>query len=224
MFDKQIAEEYDAWYNSKLGAFVDETETKCAFDLLQPSDDDKILDVGCGTGNFSLKLAGRCAKVIGVDISDAMLQVAQNKIKNQTDHTEFRKMDAHHLEFEDNSFDSVLSMATIEFVEDPQQVFDEMFRVVKPGGHIVIGAIHRNSPWGEMYKQLAEEGDPVFGGALLKSRDELTRFDRENLVKIDSCLYLPPDVSEDEISWEEEKKRQDSAPAGFLCALWRKPE
>ena len=224
MFDREVAEQYDAWYDTKLGSFVDETETACAFRLLQPSSEDSILDLGCGTGNFSLKLAREGADVTGIDISDAMLDVANEKSTCEDLTIDFRNMDAHNLKFNDHSFDAVLSMATLEFVEDPQEVFDEMIRVTKPGGRIVIGVIHEDSPWGELYAQQAEQGDPVFSGANLKTRDDLRQLDSEYLIEIDSCLYLPPDIDEESISWEEEREREGSEAAGFLCGLWRKQE
>lgn len=224
MFDREVAEQYDAWYYTKLGSFVDDTETECAFRLLQPSSGESILDIGCGTGNFSLKLARVGADVTGIDVSDAMLDVAREKSTGEDLNIDFQNMGAHDLTFQDQSFDAMLCMATLEFVEDPKQVFDETMRVIKPGGRIVIGVIHQNSPWGKLYAEQAEQGDPVFSGANLKTRRDLQKLDSEHLIEIDSCLYLPPDIDEERISWEEERKRADSDPAGFLCGLWRKPE
>ena len=62
VFDKK-ADDYDRWYESKLGKFVDKVETELAFSLLNPFPNE-ILDMGCGTGNFSIKLAEKGCKVL----------------------------------------------------------------------------------------------------------------------------------------------------------------
>ena len=80
-----------------------------------------VLDVGCGTGNFSLKLARMGLKVTGIDISDNMLKVAENKARAEGLIIDFINMDAHDMKFEDNSFDAVISMAVIEFICEPER-------------------------------------------------------------------------------------------------------
>lgn len=143
-FDKKAASEYDSWYETKMGSFIDEVETKAAFDLFQPQSEEKILDIGCGTGNFSIKLAKRGCKVVGIDISQAMLEEARKKTKKNNLDINFQKGNALNLDFADNSFDSVFSMTAIEFIEDLEKAFKEMKRVVKPGGKIMLGTIRKN--------------------------------------------------------------------------------
>ena len=75
----EVATDYDQWYTTKMGRFVDDIETACAFELFLPQQDQKILDVGCGTGNFSIKLAEKGAIVTGIDVSEEMLSIARNK-------------------------------------------------------------------------------------------------------------------------------------------------
>ena len=222
MFEADVAGAYDAWFDTPLGRFVDETETECAFRLLEPGPSQRILDIGCGTGHFTEKIAATGAEVVGVDASQAMLEVARGRLDRAgaSDLVRYRRMDAHALEFEDNSFDGVLSMATISFVEDPAKVLQEMLRVTKDGGRVVIGALHRDSSWGEFYQELARQGDPVFRHAKLMSRGEIEALDPARLVTVDGCLYLPPDTDEAEISREEERRRGEHERPGFLCALW----
>ncbi|MGM0380146.1 MAG: class I SAM-dependent methyltransferase, partial [Bacillota bacterium] len=109
----EIAKDYDDWYKTKLGSFVDKVETKAAFDLLNVKKKDKILDAGCGTGNFTKKIKENYKKVdiIGIDISNKMLKIARQK----NSELEFKKMDLNDLNFEDNTFDKIISMATFEF-------------------------------------------------------------------------------------------------------------
>ena len=105
-----------------------------------------VLDVGCGTGNFSIKLAKMGLNVTGIDVSDNMLDVARDKAKKGGLSIDFINMDARDMIFEDESFDGVISMAAIEFIQESEKVLNEMFRVVK-GGKIVIGTINRDSKW-----------------------------------------------------------------------------
>ncbi|MDD2518149.1 MAG: methyltransferase domain-containing protein, partial [Synergistales bacterium] len=80
VFDDQ-AKKYDQWYMTSLGRHVDETETRCALELLRPGPGMKVLDVGCGTGNFSIKLVRLGCDVLGIDISREMLAVAGEKAR-----------------------------------------------------------------------------------------------------------------------------------------------
>ena len=75
-FFDEIVDRYDNWYQSPLGRFADDVETRLAFDLFKPLKGMKILDAGCGTGNFSIKLAEAGAFVTrnrGVKFSNSSL-------------------------------------------------------------------------------------------------------------------------------------------------------
>lgn len=73
------AEDYDKWYETKIGEHADRVETECALSLFKVEPGMRLLDVGCGTGNFSIKLARQDASVVGVDISREMLVIAEKK-------------------------------------------------------------------------------------------------------------------------------------------------
>lgn len=79
IFDEEKVAEYDAWYDTELGNFVDEVETELAFSLFTPEPESKVLDVGCGTGNFSIKLARKGLEVVGVDVSHPMIEKARKR-------------------------------------------------------------------------------------------------------------------------------------------------
>ncbi|AZR73334.1 ubiquinone biosynthesis methyltransferase UbiE [Anoxybacter fermentans] len=224
MFFDKIADSYDKWYETKLGSFVDEVETKLAFDFFQPTKGMKILDVGCGTGNFSIKLAKKGCKVIGVDISDAMLEIARKKAKSNNLNITFYNMNVYDLDFDDETFDAIFSMAAFEFIKEPEKAFKEMMRVLKPGGQLLIGTIHKDSHWGRLYLKQACKPDSIFRFANFKTLKELEDLDRKNLIKSGECLFIPPDIREDEISWEKERELSQSERGGFICALWKKTE
>ena len=174
VFSDQEAQEYDDFFSSKLGAFVDEVETEQAFKLFQPESNSLVLDAGCGTGNFSFKLAKKGCKVTGIDISQPMLEKARNKLKNSPKNlaVEFKQMDALNLDFAAEHFDHAFSMATVEFIPDDKKpkFIKELLRVVKPGGRVLVGTITKDSDWGQMYRQQAQSRDSVFSEAEYRRR------------------------------------------------------
>ncbi|MFW5985153.1 MAG: class I SAM-dependent methyltransferase [Halanaerobiaceae bacterium] len=228
IFSEKEAEGYDQWYNSKLGKFVDEVETELAFSLFSPHPGEKVLDAGCGTGNFSLKLAQMGLEVVGVDISEPMLDKARKKVAKTDDNLQisFNKMDVLELQFPEESFSGVFSMATIEFIPDSKKenFIREMLRVVKPGGKVLIGTITSDSEWGKMYKKQAQEQDSVFSQAQFTTPEKLNQIEKDKLQASKECLFISPDIDEKNISRKREKKLAGQKRGGFFCSLWKKPE
>jgi demethylmenaquinone methyltransferase/2-methoxy-6-polyprenyl-1,4-benzoquinol methylase len=106
---------------------------------LQPTD--SVLDVGTGTGVLA-RAAARFVNsdnITGVDLSQGMLNTARRKVAEEGLKAEFLIMDAESLEFQDNTFDLVVSLYALRHFPNPVQAMAEMFRVLKPGGRIVIG-------------------------------------------------------------------------------------
>ena len=99
----------------------------------------RVLDVGVGTG-LELPMFDANVRVVGVDLSEPMLEIARKRVAQQklANVEELRVMDAMNLQFEDGAFDVVVSPFVITTVPDPRRTLDEMARVVRPGGEIVI--------------------------------------------------------------------------------------
>lgn len=109
-----------------------------AVKLLDIQPDERILEVGIGTG-LNLPLYPRHCRLTGIDLSDKMLAKAQAKIEELgLDNVTLKVMDASALDFADNEFDRAVATHVISAVPDPLGVLREMRRVVKPGGAIVI--------------------------------------------------------------------------------------
>lgn len=103
-------------------------------------DGGSALDVCCGTGDFAFALsdvAGPLGRVVGVDFSRRMLDVARAKARRNGKPVEFRWGDATRLDFADNEFDATTVGFGVRNIPDIHQVFVEMARVVKPGGRVV---------------------------------------------------------------------------------------
>lgn len=101
-------------------------------ELLTPRAGEKILDLGCGTGDLANKLHQLGVDIIGVDKSDNMVQQAQKKYPAIT----FKVRDAVNLGYS-NEFDAVFSNATLHWVKAPKQALQSIYQAIKPGGRFV---------------------------------------------------------------------------------------
>lgn len=98
----------------------------------------KVLEVGIGTG-LSLPAYPSHCEVTGIDLAPEMLDRARQKAaENRWRHFRFMEMDALALQFPDNSFDFVTSFHVVTVVPDPVKMMQEIHRVCKPGGRVVI--------------------------------------------------------------------------------------
>ena len=106
--------------------------------LARPGDR-RILDVACGPGNYSEDASRGLTgdgRYIGVDFSPSML--AQATRDHPGERISFVRGDAHRLPFADDEFDTVMCLAALYLIPDPLPVLDEMARVCRPGGEVVV--------------------------------------------------------------------------------------
>jgi ubiquinone/menaquinone biosynthesis C-methylase UbiE len=102
-------------------------------------EDKKILMLGCGTGEESKLLEEFGAgQMTGVDLSSESVRLANESYS----HHQFKVADMHTLEFDDDSFDFVYSSLTIHYSADPLKVYEEIVRVLKPGGQLQFSVGH----------------------------------------------------------------------------------
>jgi ubiquinone/menaquinone biosynthesis C-methylase UbiE len=95
-----------------------------------------VLDVGCGTGEFSSRVAALFprASVTGVDLLESHLELARQRYRGFGDRLRFQQADAFELPFEKGSFDLVACRHMLQAVPEPERVLAEMVRVTRPGG------------------------------------------------------------------------------------------
>ena len=98
---------------------------------------DRVLECACGTGAISIFIAPVCKELIVSDYSVGMLKQAKKKLKNY-DNIEYKRVDITDIEAEDNSFDVVVAGNVIHLLPDPQRAMNELTRVCKDGGRLVI--------------------------------------------------------------------------------------
>lgn len=138
-----VAQLYDAWFDTPLGHTVDELEKDLLYRLADLRPWERAVDVGTGTGHFALDLEALGATVVAVDLSLPMLAVARSKAPL----AHLVCGDAAALPLRDGGFDLVFSVTMLEFVANPERALSEMWRLVRPGGRLVIGMLNALSPW-----------------------------------------------------------------------------
>ena len=127
---------YDRGRDRGYHAMIDEIEAGAVIELAAGRD---VLEVGCGTG-LVLERVARVARLAeGVDLSPGMLEHARQRGLS------VREGDATALPFPDASFDVVYAFKVLAHVPDVDRAIAEMFRVVRPGGHVLIEVYNRHS-------------------------------------------------------------------------------
>lgn len=136
LFDQDMARRYDAWFMSPMGRHVEEVENQLILDLLRPQAGESLLDVGCGTGNHLLLFRQLGLDVCGVDPSEPMLQIARQKLGAAA---ELKVASAEELPYEDNAFDIVTLISSMEFAQ-PLHALSEAARVAR--SRVFVGVLN----------------------------------------------------------------------------------
>jgi ubiquinone/menaquinone biosynthesis C-methylase UbiE len=156
-FEKHF-DRYEEWFEKNEYAYQSELD---AVKLLMPKFE-KGLEVGIGTGKFAVPLGIKS----GIEPSYQMRKIALERGLNVVDGV------AENLPFEDNSFDLVLMVTTVCFVDDVLKSFKECFRVLKNSGTILIGFVDRESTIGKIY-QANKEKSLFYKKAMFYSTSEI---------------------------------------------------
>lgn len=101
--------------------------------LLDPQPNELVLDLGCGSGQLTQKIAKLSAKVIGIDSSKEMIETSKQLFPT----LDFHQMDAQSFEF-NHDFDAIFSNAVLHWVTDQKAAAKNMFRHLKEGGRLVV--------------------------------------------------------------------------------------
>ena len=125
----------------------------------------RVLEVGCGLGANAMHFAQAGAEVTAIDLSDTAVQCARRLLAYRGVRAVVQQGNAEKLEFPDESFDVVCSLGVLMLVPDVQAAIGEIYRVLKPGGEVMVMLYHRWS-WYWLLVKLAgvnvesERGDP----------------------------------------------------------------
>jgi ubiquinone/menaquinone biosynthesis C-methylase UbiE len=97
-----------------------------------------LLDAGCGGGISLPELSRRCESLYAIDIHDHLDQV-QQMAQAEGIRVDIKESAVDNIKFAENSFDGIFCLSVLEFVADLPRVFDEFYRVTKPGGTLILG-------------------------------------------------------------------------------------
>jgi len=137
IFDVKSAKLYEAWQKSPEGILFDRLSSELIIRLVRPKRGERILDIGCGTGNHLLLFYRLGLDVTGLDASPYMLDIAKSRLGNKAS---FKIGSVEDLPFEDNEFDITTLIITLEFLDDPLAALSEAGRVTK--NKVFIGVLN----------------------------------------------------------------------------------
>jgi ubiquinone/menaquinone biosynthesis C-methylase UbiE len=220
LFD-EWPDRYDEWFRTPIGALVKRYESSLLLNLLQPRRGEMILDVGCGTGIFTLDVLEMGPRVVGLEISLPMLMRAWQKAAENS----FCPITGNMLSlpFADEVFDKTVSMTALEFIENAHAAVQELFRVTRKGGTIVVTTLNSLSPWAVRRRKKAEKGHHLFKKMIFRSPDEvcaLAPFD--GVVK--TAIHFQKREDPDRVPEIEKEGQTNKLNTGaFLAVSWVKP-
>jgi ubiquinone/menaquinone biosynthesis C-methylase UbiE len=137
---QEFSRQADAFAAS--AAITDEQLTARLVDAMRPAADQTILDVACGPGIVTAALARYARQVVAFDLTPEMLAKAEQRcVKAALTNVLFKEGSASDLPFAENAFDGVVTRLAIHHFSEPSRVFSEMFRVLRPGGTLVVADV-----------------------------------------------------------------------------------
>ncbi len=211
---------YDQWFQTPIGSLVREYEGRLMQELLRPAPGEHILDAGCGTGVFTVDLLQQDARVAGLELSRPMLLAARAKCQAKS----FRPVqgDMLALPFADGCFDKVVSVTALEFIAEGRQAVQELFRVTKEGGLVVVSTLNSLSPWAKRRKAKARDGDRIFQEMIFRSPEAL-----DALAPVPGELRSAIHFQKNEQPAKARSLEQEGADRGlmtgaFLAVRWKK--
>ena len=168
-----IAPTYDT-LNHRLSWNIDRGWRRKAISLLAPFKPQVILDIATGTGDFAILAAKmlKPQKLVGTDISEGMMEVGRKKVLQEglQDVISFAKEDCLALSYPDASFDAVTAAFGIRNFADLDRGLFEMYRVLKPGGHLSIVELTTpvSFPMKQLFHIYSHSVLPIYGRLISK--------------------------------------------------------
>jgi len=135
-----ISRKYD-FLNHFLSLGIDRIWRRKAIKMLKPYEPKSIIDIATGTGDLAISaLRLKPNRIVGIDISDGMLSIGNQKIKRKKleDIVELKLGDSENLKFEENQFDAAMVAFGVRNFENLQRGLTEILRVLKPGSPFVV--------------------------------------------------------------------------------------
>jgi ubiquinone/menaquinone biosynthesis C-methylase UbiE len=184
-----VAEAYDGWYATTLGAVVDSLERDLLYQIARPRAGETALDVGTGTGHFALDLTRLGLTAVGLDLSKPMLEVARSKEAGLC----LLRGDASRLPLVGGRFNLVLSVTALEFIAERGAALREMWRVVRPGGRLLVAALNAWSPWAwKRHLEARRTNSPFCHAHFFQPSEFVSMLQQFGPVKWSSSVFIGP--------------------------------
>lgn len=179
-------------------------------EFAQIKEGDTVVDLGSGAGNdvfIARAIAGEKGRVIGVDFTKAMIDKAnENKAKLGFENVEFRYGDIDKMPVDDNTADVIVSNCVLNLVPDKAKAFAEIYRVLKPGGHISVSDIVTSGELPLKIRAAANMYAGCIGGALVNA-DYLDKIKQAGLINVtvqkDRVINVPDEIMLDYLTIDE---------------------
>ncbi len=173
MFDT-ISKEYDN-LNRVISFGIDIKWRNKVVEIVGNTNPKTVLDIATGTGDLAINLTKTSAKkIVGLDISDGMLEVGRTKISKLqlNDKIEMVLADSEELPFEDNSFDAITVAFGVRNFENLEKGLSEIYRVLKPGGTFVVleTSVPTKTPYKQGYRFYSTKILPTIGRVFSKDK------------------------------------------------------
>ena len=160
IFSRNTANSYDSWSRSLQGRAIENALEQLIISLINPKPRERVLDIGCGTGNHLLIFSKLGLDVSGIDASHHMIEKAKERLGHRCT---LKRAMAEDLPFDDNEFDLAIFINTLEYLDDPIQALREAGRVANR--KVFVGVINSLS-WNGLKKRIQGYlGDPLFSYA-----------------------------------------------------------
>ncbi len=187
---------YAGWRASSLGDITEAVEYRLLLDMAGPLAGRSALDVGCGDGTLLRHLTARgLARACGCDADRRMVARARDLAAHDGRRIGLVAAKAQALPFPDDSFDLVTCITVLAFVPDPAAAVREMARVLRPGGHLVIGDLGKWSTWAARRRMRGWLGARLWRDARFRTAGELAALPAAAGLRVDrsrGAIFFPP--------------------------------
>lgn len=178
MFDN-IAHTYDS-LNHTLSLGIDKSWRRKAVNTLKRFQPETILDIATGTGDFAILLEKRIhpKEIVGIDISEGMMQVAREKVRQEglASTIRFAREDCAALSFPDNRFDAATVAFGVRNFEELDKALREIHRILNENGHLIILELStpKSFPMKQLFHCYSKVVLPLIGKMISKDRSAYT--------------------------------------------------
>lgn len=217
IFDENTLAFYESWRRSSQGRAIDRSLEHLLYTMLDPRANERVLDIGCGTGDHLLMLNRLGLDISGADASPYMVQKAQNRLGHRCT---VKIGTTDDLPFDDNELDYATLINTLEFLDNPLIALREAGRVANK--KVFIG-VWNSLSWNGLLKKIhGFFGDPLFSQAKLYNLWQL-----KSLLRLAygpapitwQCIKIQPSITAQKSSHKSGILTGRHSPFGFFLGL-----